>query len=206
MKYVDVVVDNVTNSTDNFFTYRCSDDSVMTGSVVKVPFASMKRELTGYVFGVSEQPPENVKRLRDVSSVSGEYSLPPDLIRMSSWMKHRYMCRYIDAVYCMIPPGKKPKRAPAKDPLDEYRKVEDDAMSAAPPLTDEQQAAFDQIKPSIHSRSTSYFGVWSALYDDSCSSSITMSPGSANGAKTADLAPTIICASPFRALIHCKYL
>lgn len=157
MKYVDVVVDNVTNSTDNFFTYRCSDDSVMTGSVVKVPFASMKRELTGYVFDVSEQPPENVKRLRDVSSVSGEYSLPPDLIRMSSWMKHRYMCRYIDAVYCMIPPGKKPKRAPAKDPLDEYRKVEDDAMSAAPPLTDEQQAAFDQIKPSIHSRSTSYF-------------------------------------------------
>ncbi|MGI6205990.1 MAG: replication restart helicase PriA [Anaerovoracaceae bacterium] len=157
MKYVDVVVDNVSNSTDNFYTYRCRDDSVSVGSVVKVAFANRPREITGYVFGVSDDAPEGIKRFRDVASISDEYSLPPDLIRMSSWMKHRYMCRYIDAVKCMIPPGKKPKRKPARDPMDEYRKGEHEVLAEAPPLTGEQQEAFDVIKPCIHRRETAYF-------------------------------------------------
>ncbi|MDD7408263.1 MAG: primosomal protein N' [Anaerovoracaceae bacterium] len=155
MKYVDLVVDNASNSTDNLYTYRCSDDDIKVGDIVKVPFARRRKDITGYVFAVSDHAPENIKGIRDVASVSDEYSLPPDLIRMSSWMKHRYMCRYIDAISCMIPPGKKPKRAPAKDPLDEY--TGDGASSDAPPLTEEQQAAFDRIKPKIHSREMSYF-------------------------------------------------
>ena len=38
MKFVNVVIDNKSNSTDIMYTYACEDDSVKTGSKVYVPF------------------------------------------------------------------------------------------------------------------------------------------------------------------------
>ena len=39
MKYVDLVIDNKSDSTDILYTYGCEDDSVCVGSKVYVPFA-----------------------------------------------------------------------------------------------------------------------------------------------------------------------
>ncbi len=152
MKYVSVIVDNASNSTDQFYTYRCSDDRVRVGDVVKVPFAKRRKDVTGYVFGVSDRNDDKIKRLRDVSSISEEYSLPEDLIRLSAWMKRRYMCRYIDAVKCMIPPGSKPSRV-IRDPLEEFS----GKGGSLPELTDEQRAAFEKLLPELKNRESSYF-------------------------------------------------
>lgn len=154
MKYIKAVVDNPSDSTDRLYTYRCEDDSVKVGSVVKVPFARRKKDITAYVFEVSEKNEENIKRIRDVSSVSDEYSLPYDLIKLAAWMKRRYMCRYIDALHCMIPPGSRPAGGrKIKDPLAEYESGPGDI----PELTGEQQAALDSLTPSIEKRKTAYF-------------------------------------------------
>lgn len=152
MKYVRVVVDNTSNSTDQLYTYRCPDDSVKAGDIVKVPFARRRKEITGFVFEVSDRNDENIKNLKDVSSIQEEYSLPEDLIRLSAWMKRRYMCRYIDAVKCMIPPGRRPARA-VRDPLEEYSGRED----GLPELTEEQRAAFETLLPDLENRKHACF-------------------------------------------------
>ncbi len=152
MKYVDVVVDHSTDSTDHMYTYRCADDRVKIGDIVQVPFAKRRKDIKGFVFSVSDDNKENIKNLRDVSSIEGDYSLPQDLIKLSLWMKNRYMCRYIEAVKCMLPPGEKPERA-IKDPLDEY----DGEPDGEPELTDEQQAALEQIRPELKKKKTSVF-------------------------------------------------
>ena len=56
MKYIDVVIDNKSNSTDSFFTYKCEDDSVRIGSKVHVPFARSKKMREGYVAAVKDDP------------------------------------------------------------------------------------------------------------------------------------------------------
>ena len=43
MKYIDLIVDNRSDSTDNPYTYGCEDDSVSVGSRVLVPFANGNR-------------------------------------------------------------------------------------------------------------------------------------------------------------------
>ena len=58
MKYVDVVIDNKSNSTDSFFTYQCEDDAVKIGSKVYLPFAKSKKLREGYVAAVKEDSSE----------------------------------------------------------------------------------------------------------------------------------------------------
>ena len=152
MKYVRVVVDNASNMTDQFYTYLCRDDRVTVGDLVKVPFARRKKEVTGYVFHVSDENDEAIVRLKEVSSIDEEYSIPEDLIRLSIWMKKRYMCRYLDVIWCMIPPGKKPVKA-VKDPLDEYSSE----LTSVPELTEEQQSALEQIRPALMTRKPARF-------------------------------------------------
>lgn len=152
MKYVQIVVDNSSDSTDRMYTYRCREDCVKTGDLVMVPFARRKKDIRGYVFGVSDENDENIKNLKEISSIDDEYSLPEDLIKLSVWMKRRYMCRYLDAVKCMLPPGKKPARV-LNNPLEEYSGERDEE----PELTDEQQAALDQIRPELYGRKTAAF-------------------------------------------------
>ena len=63
MKYVDLVIDNKSDSTDILYTYGCEDDSVcVPGSKVYVPFArSRNRRLhDAYVAAVSDRAPARI--------------------------------------------------------------------------------------------------------------------------------------------------
>ena len=51
MKFVNVVIDNKSNSTDIMYTYACEDDSVKTGSKVHVPFARGRKLREGHRLG-----------------------------------------------------------------------------------------------------------------------------------------------------------
>lgn len=148
MKYVKVIIDNVSDHTDMFFTYRCEDDSVKIGSVVKVPFGQGNREKTGYVFDVQDENIENIPRLKDVKEVIEAYSIPEDLMKMCVWMREKYVCRYIDGIKCVIPPGDAAKRGKRKDPYENF----ETEISQAPEMTDEQAAAMERITPYIKER------------------------------------------------------
>lgn len=145
MKYVKVVIDQVSDHVDTLFTYACPDDNVRTGSVVKVLFGRGNRLKTAYVFSVEDDNSEGIKGLKEVVSVEDTYVLPEDLVEICRWMKERYVCRYIDAVKCVIPPGAPPKRGLRKDPYGEMDVTED----LPPELTEEQRAVVDEIDTAL---------------------------------------------------------
>ena len=116
MKYVDVVIDNKSNSTDSFFTYKCDDDAVRVGSKVYVPFAKSSKLREGYVVEVKEDAAgieeAVLPKLRAVDHVDSEVSLTEEMIRSAMWMRGRYLCRYIDALRCFTPAGSAARTVP----------------------------------------------------------------------------------------------
>lgn len=153
MKYVKVIIDHVSDHTDMFFTYRCPFDDVTVGSVVEVPFGKGNRKKKAYVFEVSSENTEAVKNLKDVSSVEEAYSIPADLMEICRWMKETYLCRYIDAVKCVIPAGDAAKRGKRKDP---YADMQVEPLPE-PVLTGQQQSALDEILPAVDAREAQTF-------------------------------------------------
>ena len=78
MKYIDLIVDNRSDSTDNPYTYGCEDDSVSVGSRVLVPFANGNRLRKGYVASVMDNVADDMKaKLKFVEEVDEEVSLTP---------------------------------------------------------------------------------------------------------------------------------
>ncbi|MCI8283828.1 MAG: primosomal protein N' [Firmicutes bacterium] len=153
MKYVKVVIDQVSDHVDALYTYKCSDNSVCVGSRVFVPFGKGNRKKAAYVFQVSEENEENIKNIKTVFEIDDSYTLPEDLVRLCVWMKKEYLCRYIDGIKCVIPPGEAAKRGRRKDPY-AYMEV---APETSPELTEEQKKALSEILPSVVNRKPDVF-------------------------------------------------
>ena len=156
MKFVNVVIDNKSNSTDIMYTYACEDDSVKTGSKVHVPFARGRKLREGYVTSsiddVNKIEEEVRNKLKKVERIDEDVSLTEEMIRTAMWMKGRYLCRYIDAVKCFTPAGTRAKRREIRNSI---RDRETDRKPVEF-LTEEQQQAVsaigNAITRGIHSR------------------------------------------------------
>ena len=156
MKFVNVVIDNKSNSTDIMYTYACDDDAVTTGSKVYVPFARSKQLREGYVTSsiddITEIEEEVRKKLKKVERIDQEVSLTEEMIRTAMWMKGRYLCRYIDAVKCFTPAGTRAKRREIRNSISD-RETDRKPVEF---LTEEQQQAVsaigNAITRGIHSR------------------------------------------------------
>lgn len=155
MKYVKVIIDNTSNHTDTFYTYACDFDGVCRGSKVRVPFGRGNKQRDAYVFSVSEEADAglSLSKIKSVESVDESVCLPPDLVSVCEWMRETYLCRYIDAVKCMIPLGEAAKRGKRKDPYEDFSCE----PSPAPALTPEQTAAMEQISPYIDAEKNQTF-------------------------------------------------
>ena len=157
MKYVDVVIDNKSNSTDSFFTYKCEDDSVKVGSKVYVPFARSKSLREGYVVSVRDDASgideAVLGKLRAVDRIDGEVSLTEEMVRSALWMRGRYLCRYIDAIRCFTPAGSAAVRREKQDSLAGERGFAEPVEE----LTSEQEEAVRQIDEAIEGRKNERF-------------------------------------------------
>ena len=146
MKYVNLVIDNKSDSTDSLYTYACSDDAVGVGSKVYVPFALGNRRKEGYVVSVSDSVDEAIlPKLKYVESADDEISLTEEMVRTALWMKNRYLCRYIDAVKCFTPAGSKAKKGKRKDPFED-RQGETQTVKE---LTTQQSRVLSDIKRAV---------------------------------------------------------
>ena len=157
VKYVRVIIDNTSNHTDNFYTYACEEDGIQPGAKVRVPFGRGNRLKDAYVFSVqpSPDPAENLdpSRIEKVVQIDENLSLTEDLLRLCVWMRRTYLCRYIDAIRCMIPPGGAAKRGKRRDPREEFSCDPD----TAPGLTVQQREAMARILPCIEGEYHSTF-------------------------------------------------
>ncbi len=146
MKYVNLVIDNKSDSTDSLYTYGCEDDRVEVGSKVYVPFSKSQRLREGYVVTVSDFIDDDMRnKLRYVESISDDIYLSEEMISTAVWLKKRYICRYIDAVKCFVPAGKKSARGHRKDPF-EGRSGEETSPKE---LTYQQRKVLDAIDDAI---------------------------------------------------------
>ena len=149
MKYADVVIDNKSSSTDNLFTYSCSDESISVGSKVSVSFGKGKKLRDAYVVSLNEDSTgvseELANKIKEISGVDDEVTLTEEMVRTALWMKGRYLCRYIDAFRCFVPAGKPAVRRKERDSL----AGEKGCGNTVTELTGEQEQAVSEITDSI---------------------------------------------------------
>lgn len=154
MKYVNLVIDNRSDSTDSFYTYGCEDDSISVGSKVYVHFARGSRLREAYAVSFADEPEEDIrKRLKFIEKTDEDISLSREMVRTALWMRNRYLCRYIDALRCFTPAGEKSKRGQRKNPF-ENQKGEPGKVKE---LTYQQKTALDRVAAAIESNTHSRF-------------------------------------------------
>ena len=151
MKYADVVIDNRTDSTDRPYTYACGEHDVHVGSKVYVPFARSRNLREGYVLSIGEHvDPKIESRIRSIDHVDENVSLTEECVRTAIWMRSRYVCRYIDALRCFTPAGRRRVRQPQvpEEPSLGEGTADYDPKQAKE-LTEEQEAALGAIRDAV---------------------------------------------------------
>lgn len=139
MQYINVVIDNKSESTDNFFTYRGSDD-LAVGDKVSVAFSRRKKPVDAYVVetGVATSLPES--KIREIESVDKRRSLSEEMIDTAIWMRRRYGVKYIDAIKMFTVGGKR---------ISERMLKASGIREESYELTEEQQRAVQKINESL---------------------------------------------------------
>lgn len=135
MQYIDVVIENKSQNTDNFYTYSAPDE-VLVGGRVEVPFATRKKPVPGYCVRTDVTPKFDKSKIKEIADYIPERSLNEEMVDTALWMRRRYGVKYIDALKMFETPGKRPAK---EKPLD------DEAHDPAYALSDEQEAASARI-------------------------------------------------------------
>ena len=148
MKYVDVIIDNKSEQTDNFFTYGCTDEDVQVGQKVYVTFGKGNKLRDAYVFHVKTELENEIKGLKYIESLDPLVCLNQEIVDTCIFMKKRYLCKMIDAVKCFTPSGTSSKRGKKRIPYN-CEKGESKTINA---LTNEQEEALKTILPAIEKR------------------------------------------------------
>ncbi len=141
-----MIIDNMSDYTDNLYTYGSEISGLKPGDKVVVPFSRGNRHRDAYVHSVTDSPDPDIKVLKKVVSKDEKISLSPIAMNLCCWMRERYLCRYIDAVKCFIPAGKEPKRRS----MEGQEALKGESLSEdLPLLTGEQGRALARIRSSI---------------------------------------------------------
>ncbi|MEX2416556.1 MAG: primosomal protein N' [Paenibacillaceae bacterium] len=106
-----VIVDVPAKQTNRAFDYGVPDEWaswIEVGSRVGVPFGP--RIIQGFVVALQEYSDVDPKKLRMVAQMLDLVPpLTPELVELSRWMSHKYMCHEIIALQAMIPGALKAK-------------------------------------------------------------------------------------------------
>ncbi|MGI6777026.1 MAG: primosomal protein N' [Acetivibrionales bacterium] len=106
-KIAAVAISNSTREFDRDYHYIIPDrlvDKVKPGMRVIVPFGKSDRLKEGYVLKLVQK--SGFKLLKSIRKVVDDKPvLSEKMLMLASWMKHRYICTYSDAIKCMLPAG-----------------------------------------------------------------------------------------------------
>ena len=89
MKYINVIIENKSRHTDNFFTYRTQRDDIFVGAKVIVPFGPKNRAKEGFVFEITDNPQCPEDKIKDILEIRETESLTEEIIKTGTWMKQR---------------------------------------------------------------------------------------------------------------------
>ncbi len=128
------------------------------GKRAEIYFGNKKTE--GFIIGISDTVPENcpvepgkiklIKRVIDKEPLFGE-----ELIEIAKWISHYYLCTLGEAVFSMIPSGRRESGAAG------FSFEEEVSEKAAVELSDEQKKAVEEILESSSSGASATTGTGS---------------------------------------------
>ncbi len=106
MIYADIIVDISHENIDRTFQYRIPEDlqaSVRIGSKVDIPFGNRK-EMTGYVVGLSCVPKIQEDRIRDIKNVVPTgISIDGRMLELAAWIRTNYGGTMNEALKTVLP-------------------------------------------------------------------------------------------------------
>lgn len=104
-----VIVNNNSYQTDKLFDYQIPThltNNIIRGMRVIVPFGRGNKKLEAYVLNVTTYIPDKKRKFKKILAViDKEPILTENQLRLIFWMKNRYLCKYIEAIHCLIPKG-----------------------------------------------------------------------------------------------------
>lgn len=91
---------------DMIFTYKIPETmEVSVGQRVKVSFGQGNRKIDGFVLKLTQDLPENIKRIKAIHSVYPEIYFDEDKVDFIEEIRRRYLSTYLDAIKLLIPRG-----------------------------------------------------------------------------------------------------
>lgn len=107
--YAEVIINSEAIEIDRPFTYKVKEEHneiIQVGHRVKVPFGKGNRPVEGFVVGLKCEGVENIKRMKYIASIADEEPiLSRDDLKVIEFLRETYLCKYIDAIRCIIPTG-----------------------------------------------------------------------------------------------------
>ena len=105
--YADIIVDISQEKLDKSFQYRIPpqlEKKAVLGSLVRIPFGKGKREITGYIIGISQEPKLDPARIKDIKAVE-ERGIPIEsrLIALAGWIARNYGSTMNQALKTVLP-------------------------------------------------------------------------------------------------------
>lgn len=105
--FAEVIVNNKCKETDRIYSYAVPmelTNEVQLGSRVIVPFGMGNKRVEGYVIGIKESIDIDISKVKHVDRVlDAEPVMSDRLVELAKWMKHKYLCYYIDAIQAIVP-------------------------------------------------------------------------------------------------------
>ncbi|NLZ92796.1 MAG: primosomal protein N' [Firmicutes bacterium] len=108
-KFADIIINIHSLRVEHPFTYIVPEqmDEIVVGCRVLVPFGSRKVE--GFCVRLHNQKPSTSNSLKAIVKVLDEQPLlTPELIALSTWAAHYYLCRQVDFLAAMVPAKGRP--------------------------------------------------------------------------------------------------
>lgn len=104
-KIAEVVVDNKCKETDMIYSYGIPPDlAIEIGHRVIVPFGRGDKKIAGYILGFKDNIDFDKRKLKYIIKLAESKPLiPSNIIKLTKWMRDKYLCYYIEAVHAVIP-------------------------------------------------------------------------------------------------------
>ncbi|HCW53212.1 MAG TPA: primosomal protein N' [Clostridium sp.] len=108
--YAEIIINSDALEVDKPFTYKIPDeflDNIDIGYRVKIPFGMGSKSVYGFIISIlkEEEVQINYKVKKIKSICDDEPILTYDDIKVVKFLRKKYLCKYIDAIRLMIPPG-----------------------------------------------------------------------------------------------------
>ncbi len=105
--YADIIVDISQEKLDKTFQYEIPENLISQteiGKKVRIPFGNGRRELTGYVVGISREAKIDPKRIKPITALEEQgVEIESHLIQLAAWIARNYGSTMNQALKTVLP-------------------------------------------------------------------------------------------------------